>query len=130
MEYWLPIKSPPKEIGLYPVKSVHGQDLTAVWTGFGWRGNGRFGEVEFYQATIIETPPSYYNIRWYGKDYVQIENVPSELYKTTHACGNPERALKTGWLPCGDGCDYELDVSDLIAIGKYLQSLQPIPEAV
>lgn len=50
---------------------------------------------------------------------VEIENVPSALYGVTTASGSIEQALKNQFLPCGDGCDYELTAKQLLRIFAY-----------
>lgn len=47
------------------------------------------------------------------KTYITFK-VPSELYVQTDCVINDiARALKTGFAPCGDGCDYKLTTHDL-----------------
>lgn len=45
----------------------------------------------------------------------------SELYKITDAGGTAEHALKSGFVPLGDGCDYILTESDKKNIQRQLK---------
>ena len=47
----------------------------------------------------------------------------SEYYGVTDAGGKAEHALKTGFVPLGDGCDYKLKEVDKKNIKKQLKKL-------
>lgn len=47
----------------------------------------------------------------------------SEMYGVTDAGGKAVNALQSGFVPLGDGCDYELTSTDKINIRKQLKKL-------
>lgn len=47
----------------------------------------------------------------------------SKLYTITDAGGTAEHALKSGFVPLGDGCDYMLNETDKRNIRKQLKEL-------
>lgn len=62
-----------------------------------------------------------YGIEIYG-DYIEIKNVVSEIYGRTTAAGNINDAIKTGYLSCGDGWDYNLSKQQINYLKEYLET--------